>query len=78
MAEKQSPVKLHQDVRYYHKVKLKYSKDVKEDVRQCLTPVIPATQEAEIRRITVQRQPGQIVHETLSQKHPSQKRNGLR
>jgi hypothetical protein len=31
-------------------------------------PVILATQEAEIRRITVQSQPGQIVHETQSQK----------
>jgi hypothetical protein len=31
-----------------------------------LTPVILATQEAEIRRIGVQRQPGKIVHETLS------------
>jgi hypothetical protein len=31
-------------------------------------PVILATQEAEIRRIAVQSQPGQIVHETLSQK----------
>jgi hypothetical protein len=38
-----------------------------------LTPVIPATQEAEIRRIVVQSQPGQIVHETFSQKNPSQK-----
>jgi hypothetical protein len=38
-----------------------------------LTPVILATQEAEIRRITIQSQPGQIVHETLSQKSPSQK-----
>jgi hypothetical protein len=38
-----------------------------------LTPVILATQEAEIRRLTVRSQPGQIVHETLSQKHPSQK-----
>jgi hypothetical protein len=27
-------------------------------------PVIPATWKAEIRRITVQSQPGQIVHET--------------
>jgi hypothetical protein len=34
-----------------------------------LTPVIPATQEAESRRIGVQSQPRQIVPETLSQKH---------
>jgi hypothetical protein len=33
-----------------------------------LTPVILATQEAEIRRIMVQRQPRQIIHETLSRK----------
>jgi hypothetical protein len=33
---------------------------------QWLTPVILATQEAEIRRIVVQSQPRQIVHETLS------------
>jgi hypothetical protein len=33
-----------------------------------LTPVILAIQEAEIRRIMVQSQPGQIVCETLSQK----------
>jgi hypothetical protein len=38
-----------------------------------LTPVILATQEAQIRRIAVRRQPGQIVCETLSQKKPSQK-----
>jgi hypothetical protein len=31
-------------------------------------PVIPAIQEAEIRRITVQSQLRQIVHETLPQK----------
>jgi hypothetical protein len=36
-----------------------------------LTPVIPATSEAEIRRIVVQGQPGQIVHEALSQKNPT-------
>jgi hypothetical protein len=34
------------------------------------TPVILPTQEAEIRRIEVQNQPGQIVLETLSQKSP--------
>jgi hypothetical protein len=34
------------------------------------------TQEAEIRRIVVQSQPRQIVQETLSQKHPTQKRAG--
>jgi hypothetical protein len=31
-------------------------------------PVILPTQEAEIRRIAIQSQPGQIVSETLSQK----------
>jgi hypothetical protein len=40
---------------------------------QRLTLVIPATQEAGIRRIVVRSQPGQIVQETLSQKYPSQK-----
>jgi hypothetical protein len=35
---------------------------------QWLTPVITATQEAEIRRIKVRSQPEQIVHETLSRK----------
>jgi hypothetical protein len=35
---------------------------------QWIMPVILAIQEAEIRRITVERQPGQIVSETLSQK----------
>jgi hypothetical protein len=43
---------------------------------QWLTPVILATQEADIRRITVWSQPRQIVHETLSQKAPSQKSTG--
>jgi hypothetical protein len=36
--------------------------------RWWLTPVVLATQEAEIRRIVVQSQPWQIVHKTLSQK----------
>jgi hypothetical protein len=39
-------------------------------------PVILATQEAEIRRIVVQSQPGVNDYETLSQKHPTQKRAG--
>jgi hypothetical protein len=40
------------------------------------TPVTPAIQEAAIRRITVQSQPRQIVHKTLCQKYPTQKRAG--
>jgi hypothetical protein len=44
--------------------------------RWWLTPIILATQEAEIWRLTVPSQPLQIVHETLSQKHPSQRRAG--
>jgi hypothetical protein len=38
-----------------------------------LTPIILATQEVKIRRISVCSQPGQIVHKTLSGKNPSQK-----
>jgi hypothetical protein len=38
--------------------------------------VILVTQEAEIRRIMVRSQPGQIVNEALSRKNPSQKRAG--
>jgi hypothetical protein len=37
-------------------------------------PVILAIQEAEIKRIMVQSQFGQIVHETLSQKYSTQKK----
>jgi hypothetical protein len=37
-------------------------------------PVILATQGAKSRRIAVQSQPGEIVHETLSRKKPSQKK----
>jgi hypothetical protein len=40
------------------------------------TPVILATQEAQIRRITIPSQPGKIVLETLSQKTHHKKRAG--
>jgi hypothetical protein len=43
---------------------------------QWLTSVIPASQEAEIRRIVVQTQPGQRVRMTLSKKNSAQKRAG--
>jgi hypothetical protein len=33
-----------------------------------LTPVILATREAEIRRVLVGSQPGEIIHDTLSRK----------
>jgi hypothetical protein len=39
-------------------------------------PVLIAMKEAEIGRITVQGQPGQIVHETLFRKYSTQKRAG--
>jgi hypothetical protein len=38
---------------------------------QWLTPIILATQEAEIRMIILRSQPGQTVHETLSLKKKS-------
>jgi hypothetical protein len=54
-----------------------YSNKIKIPPRtgsQWLTPVIPATHEAEIRRIMVQSQPREIIRETLSRKNSSQKR----
>jgi hypothetical protein len=39
-------------------------------------PAILAIQEAEIRRIMVQSQSRQIIHEALSRKNPTQKRAG--
>jgi hypothetical protein len=39
------------------------------------TPVILATQEAEIRRVAVQSQPRQIVYRTLSQKKKKKKKS---
>jgi hypothetical protein len=47
--------------------------------RRWLTPVILATQKAEIRRIAVQSQPGHIVLKILSQKslHTHTKKIGL-
>jgi hypothetical protein len=36
-------------------------------------PIILAIQEAEIRRIVVLSEPGQIIHEILYRKYPSQK-----
>jgi hypothetical protein len=41
-----------------------------------LTPVILATQEAQIKRIAVQSQLGQIIQGTLSRKYPTQNRAG--
>jgi hypothetical protein len=42
----------------------------------CFTPIILATQEAEIRRITLQSQPRQMVHEDLYRKKNHKKRAG--
>jgi hypothetical protein len=47
---------------------------IQAGVCQWLTPVILATQEAEIRRIIVWSQPGKIVCKTLSQKKPITKK----
>jgi hypothetical protein len=52
--------------------------DKAESFSRCwsLKTVIPATKEAEIRRIAIRSQPGQIVHETLSWNHWLKKRTG--
>jgi hypothetical protein len=57
-------------------VALSISKITRAARRWWLTPVTPATQEAEIRRIIVQSQLGQIICKTLSQKYSSRKRAG--
>jgi hypothetical protein len=52
---------------------------MKEEIgawHQWLMHVILDTQKAEIRRIVVPIQPGQILQEILSRKNPSQKRAG--
>jgi hypothetical protein len=41
-----------------------------------MSVILASQEEAEVRRITVESQPGQIVQEPLSQKNPSQKRAG--
>jgi hypothetical protein len=41
---------------------------------QLLMPVTLANQEADIRRIWFEASPGQIIHETLSRKYPTHKK----
>jgi hypothetical protein len=57
------------------KVAFKYIKSTQAPVAP---PVIPATQEAEIRRIVVRDQPGKIVLQTLCQKKPITKKGWLK
>jgi hypothetical protein len=54
----------------------KKKKDRQKGQAPWLTPVILATQEAEIRKIAVRSQPRQIVHETLSRKTHHKNRAG--
>jgi hypothetical protein len=54
-------------------ISMKFPQEIKNKSR---APVILATQEAEIRRIAVQSQPGQIVCETLSRKTLHKNRAG--
>jgi hypothetical protein len=63
----------------YHPHGVHYRKIRKREAGyQRFTPIILATQEAEIRRIMVRSQPGQIVHETLSRKILHKNRAGER
>jgi hypothetical protein len=55
---------------------IRNSKKLNSHLCLWLMPVIVALQEAEIRRIMSQGQPGQIVPEILYQKQPTQKRCG--
>jgi hypothetical protein len=59
-----------------HALRICKKKKKKKAGCQWHTPVILATQEAEIRMIVVWCQPRQRVLEVLAQKHPSQKRAG--
>jgi hypothetical protein len=59
-----------------HSTKINKSTNKTLNWAQWFTPVNLATQETEIRRISIQSQPRQIVPETLTQKNPSQKRAG--
>jgi hypothetical protein len=54
--------------------RLDRTKERKGERSQMLTPVILATQKAEIRRTAIQCQPRQMVCKTLSQKKLSQKK----
>jgi hypothetical protein len=54
-------------VRHFLKNK-KQNKHKKINGHRWLTPVILPTQEAEIRRVEVRGQPGQIIHETVFEK----------
>jgi hypothetical protein len=64
-------VKVSNFVVFYH---IKNKQTNKQAGCWWLIPIILVTQEAEIRRITVESQPGQIDHETLSGKNHHKKK----